>query len=191
MIAFRFGLLPTAIHLTDSFFSRMTNEPPRSSHDEYWHVQVDKVSFLSQPSSMIHYCSSTKLTNQVGGLSVTNQMLLQKTSPHYHYVALIYLSDYGIDFTGGRFIYSDSKLNLTVEPKFDGALLLCVFILITKAMCVVAGRVSAFTSGWENPHVVERVMTGTRFTLTIDYTCDKKRAMHVPNLSGTMPQKKP
>lgn len=79
----------------------------------------------------------------------------------FDYTSLLYLSDYGKDFTGGRFIFDDSK-NLHVEPK--------------------KGRLSFFTSGSENPHHVEKVTTGVRYAITISFTCDPKRAINDPML---------
>ncbi|CDQ86640.1 unnamed protein product [Oncorhynchus mykiss] len=35
----------------------------------------------------------------------------------FDYTSLLYLSDYGTDFTGGRFIFMDSNGNRTVEPR--------------------------------------------------------------------------
>lgn len=44
VIAENFGLKPDAIHLTSpTFFSRMTDNPAKTVHDEYWHPHVDKV----------------------------------------------------------------------------------------------------------------------------------------------------
>lgn len=39
------------------------------------------------------------------------------------------------------------------------------------------GRVLMFTSGSENPHAVERVIDGTRFAITVSFTCDEKLAI--------------
>lgn len=43
------------------------------------------------------------------------------------------------------------------------------------------GRVSAFTSGAENPHYVERVSSGVRYALTVSFTCDPKFAIKDPS----------
>lgn len=45
----------------------------------------------------------------------------------------------------------------------------------------VKGRVSMFTSGSENLHVVEKVQSGTRYALTISFTCDPNAAISNPN----------
>ena len=45
------------------------------------------------------------------------------------------------------------------------------------------GRVSMFTSGSENLHHVEKVTSGTRYALTVSFTCDQKYAIDDPSLS--------
>jgi len=88
----------------------------------------------------------------------------KETYPSFHYTSLLYLADYKKDFTGGRFVFIDEALraNRTVEPK--------------------EGRVSAFTSGIENKHYVEPVTGGTRYALTMGFTCDKSKAIKDPGL---------
>lgn len=78
----------------------------------------------------------------------------------FDYTSLLYLSDYGYDFTGGRFIFMDSNSNRTVEPR--------------------AGRVSFFSSGSENLHRVEQVSWGTRYAITVSFTCDPAHAIADP-----------
>ncbi|CAG2171722.1 unnamed protein product [Oppiella nova] len=73
------------------------------------------------------------------------------------FTSLLYLSTYGADFSGGRFIFTDEMSNQTIEPKF--------------------GRVAAFTSGSENEHFVERVTSGARYSLLIGFTSDPKFAV--------------
>ncbi|KAF5272521.1 hypothetical protein FQR65_LT17363 [Abscondita terminalis] len=56
----------------------------------------------------------------------------------FHYTSLLYLSNFGKDFQGGRLIFLESpKNNVTLEPR--------------------KGRVAMFSSGRENPHYVEKV----------------------------------
>lgn len=90
----------------------------------------------------------------------------QETYESFHYTTLVYLNDYNVDFKGGRFIFvdPDKKQNVTVEPR--------------------RGRVSMFTSGAENPHFVERVTVGTRFAITVSFTCDKSKAINDPVLQN-------
>lgn len=73
----------------------------------------------------------------------------------FTYTSLIYLSDFGEDFKGGQFVFRSGD-RITVEPK--------------------RGRLSAFTSGSENLHNVEKVTSGKRLALTIAFTCDPAAA---------------
>ncbi|KAI8434278.1 hypothetical protein MSG28_012369 [Choristoneura fumiferana] len=85
----------------------------------------------------------------------------KETYKSFHYTTLLYLGDYNIDFTGGRFVFIDEKFNRTVEPR--------------------KGRLSMFTSGAENLHYVEKVMSGIRYAMTISFTCDQQYAIEDPS----------
>ncbi|PIK53946.1 putative 2-oxoglutarate and iron-dependent oxygenase domain-containing protein 3-like [Apostichopus japonicus] len=122
-IATQFRVPYAKLYLTSpTFFSKMTNKPAKTIHDEYWHLHVDKETYST-----------------------------------FDYTSLLYLTDYKEDFQGGRFVFVDSNGNKTVEPKF--------------------GRVSFFTSGSENAHYVEKVTDGTRYALTVSFTCDPSKAI--------------
>lgn len=88
------------------------------------------------------------------------------TYSSFHYTSLIYLSDHQRDFQGGRFIFIDENktenktLYSSIEPK--------------------RGRVSVFTSGAENLHHIEKVTEGTRYAITIAFTCNRKFAIADP-----------
>ncbi|KAM9462420.1 2-oxoglutarate and iron-dependent oxygenase domain-containing protein 3 isoform 2-T2 [Clarias gariepinus] len=99
----------------------------KTTHDEYWHPHIDKVTYGS-----------------------------------FDYTSLLYLTDYGVDFGGGRFIFIDPNSNRTVEPR--------------------SGRVSFFSSGSENLHRVEKVTWGTRYAITVSFTCDPDYAIADPSL---------
>ena len=86
------------------------------------------------------------------------------TYESFYYTSLLYLSDYNKNFTGGRFVFVDSNANHTVEPR--------------------VGRLSFFTSGSENVHHVEKVSSGTRYAITVSFTCDKKYAIPDPDPTG-------
>jgi len=79
----------------------------------------------------------------------------------FEYTGLLYLTDQNIHFKGGSFVFvgteSNNHLNQTVQPKI--------------------GRFLTFTSGSENPHHVQKVTEGTRYALTISFTCDKTKAV--------------
>ncbi|XP_076855310.1 2-oxoglutarate and iron-dependent oxygenase domain-containing protein 3 [Brachyhypopomus gauderio] len=127
-IAETFGLDPRQMHLTKpTFFSRINSSAARTTHDEYWHPHIDKVTYGS-----------------------------------FDYTSLLYLTDYNVDFGGGRFIFMDQNGNRTVEPR--------------------AGRVSFFSSGSENLHRVEKVAWGTRYAITVSFTCDPDHAIDDPVL---------
>lgn len=80
----------------------------------------------------------------------------------FDYTSLLYLSDYLDDFGGGRFVFMEEGANRTVEPR--------------------AGRVSFFTSGSENLHRVEKVHWGTRYAITIAFTCNPDHGISDPVL---------
>lgn len=85
-----------------------------------------------------------------------------ESTQHYHYSGLLYLSDYESDFTGGRLhILGEDRetVEQVVEPR--------------------RGRVVMFTSGWENPHFVERLLGGQRFVLSFWFTCDKNKQFQI------------
>nr|XP_020136425.1 LOW QUALITY PROTEIN: 2-oxoglutarate and iron-dependent oxygenase domain-containing protein 3 [Microcebus murinus] len=78
----------------------------------------------------------------------------------FDYTSLLYLSDYLEDFGGGRFVFMEEGANKTVEPR--------------------AGRVSFFTSGSENLHRVEKVRWGTRYAITIAFSCNPDHGIADP-----------
>ncbi|KQK74024.1 2-oxoglutarate and iron-dependent oxygenase domain-containing protein 3 [Amazona aestiva] len=128
-IAQAFGINSSAMYLTKpTFFSRINNTEAKTTHDEYWHPHVDKVTYGS-----------------------------------FDYTSLLYLSDYSEDFGGGRFVFMDAGSNKTIEPQ--------------------AGRVSFFTSGSENLHRVEKVHWGTRYAITISFTCNPDHGIGDPVLT--------
>nr|XP_009672542.1 PREDICTED: 2-oxoglutarate and iron-dependent oxygenase domain-containing protein 3 [Struthio camelus australis] len=128
-IAQAFGINPSSLYLTKpTFFSRINNTEAKTTHDEYWHPHVDKVTYGS-----------------------------------FDYTSLLYLSDYSEDFGGGRFVFMDAGSNKTIEPR--------------------AGRVSFFTSGSENLHRVEKVRWGTRYAITISFTCNPDHGIGDPVLT--------
>ncbi|XP_037666646.1 2-oxoglutarate and iron-dependent oxygenase domain-containing protein 3 [Choloepus didactylus] len=81
----------------------------------------------------------------------------------FDYTSLLYLSDYLTDFGGGRFVFVEEGANRTVEPR--------------------TGRVSFFTSGSENLHRVEKVLWGTRYAVTIAFTCSPDQGIADPVLT--------
>jgi len=71
------------------------------------------------------------------------------------------LNGHQTEYLGGRFFWTNIKDNTTLsfEPR--------------KA------RISVFTSGSENPHYVEKVISGVRYAITIPFTCNEKLAINI------------
>ena len=87
----------------------------------------------------------------------------RNNTEHYHYSGLLYLSNYNQDFTGGLLKFFSAN-NPDIEEQ-----------IVQPA----AGRVIMFTSGPENPHVVERVTSGERFVLSFWFTCNVAREFEI------------
>lgn len=104
---------------------------------------------------------------------------------HYHFSGLLYMSDYQKDFTGGLIPnYLIILITLgrilfyppSVDPftPFDEADPLSEQIIEPRA-----GRIVMFSSGHENPHRVERLLSGQRFVLAFWFTCDLDREFEI------------
>ncbi|KAG8470495.1 hypothetical protein KFE25_008916 [Diacronema lutheri] len=75
----------------------------------------------------------------------------------FAFTALLYLSDYVSDFSGGEFAFVFREGEETVLP--------------------ARGRLLMFTSASENPHRVKRLRSGQRLTLTVPFTCSAAAAI--------------
>lgn len=129
-------------------------------HDEYWHPHVDR-----------------------------------NNTPHYHYSGLLYLSTYDEDFTGGRFFFENANDYAAFEngqPLADNQENTDIGSDNTNSnsndnprknielvMEPRAGRIAIFSSGMENTHQVERVVSGQRFVLSFWFTCDPQREFEI------------
>jgi len=82
----------------------------------------------------------------------------KNNTPHYDYSGLLYLSDWSQDFEGGQLTFWDEQLN---KP--------------TMRLSPFKGRLAIFNSGRENPHEVGKVTSGTRYVLSLWFTCDSRR----------------
>ncbi|XP_034645263.1 2-oxoglutarate and iron-dependent oxygenase domain-containing protein 3 isoform X2 [Trachemys scripta elegans] len=150
-IAQAFGISSSSMYLTKpTFFSRINSTEAKTTHDEYWHPHIDKVTYGS-----------------------------------FDYTSLLYLSDYTEDFGGGRFVFMDVGANRTVEPR--AGILVSLFLRIQTNTAATlksdSGRVSFFTSGSENLHRVEKVRWGTRYAITISFTCNPDHGIEDPVLT--------
>lgn len=118
-----------------------------------------KLMYLTKPTFFSRINSTTAKTQHD---EYWHPHIDKVTYGSFDYTSLLYLSDYGSDFTGGRFVFMDQNGNRTVEPR--------------------AGRVSFFSSGSENLHRVEKVTWGTRYAITVSFTCDPAHAISDPTL---------
>ena len=86
---------------------------------------------------------------------------------HWRYYDETFSNIKSKDYEGGRFIFDPSPLGgIEVEQKIEP----------------IAGRASAFTSGAENPHRVEKVESGVRLAFTMGFTCTPEYAINDPKL---------
>ena len=100
----------------------------------------------------------------------------------FEFTALVYLSDWGEDFTGGEFVFVDEKEGGEGRRRVEG-----VEVGVEGEATVegvveggvdgeevevrpLRGSVLYFTSGGENVHFVRKLRTGQRSTLTIAFT---------------------
>ncbi|XP_014601474.1 PREDICTED: 2-oxoglutarate and iron-dependent oxygenase domain-containing protein 3-like [Polistes canadensis] len=129
----------------------------------YFGVDVDKI-HLTKPT---FFSQMTNVPAKTIHDEYWHPHVDKETYKHFHYTSLLYLNDYDRDFKGGRFIFiNDNNVNSTVEPR--------------------KGRVLMFTSGSENLHAVEKVQSGTRYALTVSFTCDSNAAITDPNYRNIM-----
>eukprot|EP01134_Creolimax_fragrantissima_P004657 CFRG4657T1 len=95
------------------------------------------------------------------------------------YTSLVYLNDQGDDYEGGEFVFverDDVQVGVERTPT-EHPLEYPLTIIQPRA-----GRLSFFTSGDENEHHVRKVTKGTRYAVTISFTCDEKFAIPDPQM---------
>ena len=153
-------------HKTTKFKSdplcRSVKEKVKAGLAEHFGIPSDGL-FLTHPTFFSRLDSTPAVTphDEYWHLHIDKE-----TYPEFHYTSLLYLTDHGRDFKGGEFVFVDAHdhMNRTIQPRM--------------------GRVSMFTSGIENKHYVERVTEGTRYALTIGFSCDPKFAIPEPGSQG-------
>lgn len=118
--------------------------------------------------SLSHPIFISQITNNTPSVLDKNYFLDnvdQEQFPYSHYTAILFLSDFKKDFTGGRFIFNDqNKTKSIVEPKI--------------------GRVIIYSTGAENTNYIEYIQSGTRYAMTIPLTCDRKHGLHTMSEFG-------
>ena len=100
----------------------------------------------------------------------------ESTSSAFHYSSIIYLSTGGEDFDGGDFVFSDAASGpqsvgraAGESPPGEGEPR-----RLTR-LPPIRGRALVFSSGWENLHFVDRVLSGTRVALPAVFTTHPPR----------------
>lgn len=165
-----YSVLPDKKHTEQTFSKadfavyKMVKERIQSTIAQIYKLQKSSL-YLTQPTFFSRLTNAEPKTPHD---EYWHEHIDKDTYESFHYTALLYLSDYSVDFTGGRFVFLDpykkTTHNVTIEPRM--------------------GRVAIFTSGAENKHRVERVLTGTRYALTIAFTCDRNKAIDEEDMFG-------
>ncbi|RLN49273.1 hypothetical protein BBJ29_007499 [Phytophthora kernoviae] len=112
----------------------------------------------------LYFSAPTFITRLVGNESWTPEEVHDEywhphvdkdNTKHYDYSGLLYLADFDEEFAGGLFSFIDEGSEFVVEP--------------------ARGRLMMFTAGKENLHVVRKVETGTRYVLSLWFSCDERK----------------
>lgn len=104
-----------------------------------------------------------KITNSTNEYSEAMQRhrFDKETNKHVQFSVYIFLARFKKDFEGGRFIFTDvenkKRKNVIIDPK--------------------VGRVVVYSSGSENTHLIENVLSGHLSFLTLSFTCDKNSVL--------------
>ncbi|KAL4686828.1 hypothetical protein H8959_018956 [Pygathrix nigripes] len=106
----------------------------------------------------------------------------QVTYGSFDYTSLLYLSDYLEDFGGGRFVFMEEGANKTVEPRADPLKAVGVGVALWSLLCLLLSQAASPSSpqGSENLHRVEKVHWGTRYAITIAFSCNPDHGIEDP-----------
>lgn len=155
-----YSVMPPDDGFTEEDFAlyRLVKNKIQKAIAEYFGVPLTKL-YLTKPTffSRMNTTEAKTLHDEYW-----HKHIDKVTYGSFHYTSLLYLTTYGVDFTGGRFIFVDNELEKAVEPRL--------------------GRVSFFTSGSENVHYVEKLESGVRYAITISFTCDPEMAIADPDV---------
>ncbi len=101
------------------------------------------------------------------------------------------MSTENTNFTGGSFVFRDEKheeVTTTVEPKL-GMILMLLSNLITQVVCHASPQAMNIRIACCRSTNVEvlglliiKVINGTRYALTLGFTCDPKKKISDPQL---------
>lgn len=110
--------------------------------------------YLTEPTC---FAKLTNATNEYSE-SMQSHRFDKEANKHVQFSVYIFLARYKKDFSvGGRFIFIDvenkKRKNVIIDPKI--------------------GRVLVYTSGSENTHLIENIISGHLSFITLSFTCDK------------------
>eukprot|EP00908_Phaeocystis_cordata_P000677 Transcript_10740.p1 GENE.Transcript_10740~~Transcript_10740.p1 ORF type:complete len:332 (-),score=136.69 Transcript_10740:142-1137(-) len=93
------------------------------------------------------------------------------------YTGLLYLNQAGYDFEGGRLAFDPPPSKGAGRAAGGAAKAAAATAAARPFISPKPGRLVLFSSGAEHPHHVEQVTRGTRYAITIAYTCDERAAL--------------
>ncbi|KDO27586.1 hypothetical protein SPRG_06854 [Saprolegnia parasitica CBS 223.65] len=160
------GFVKDADGLTNLYRADPPTRFSRSQYDLYKRtIESIRQALMEEfELSTLYFTAPTFITRIIGNASWTaaeihdeywHPHVDKNNTWHYDYSGLVYLSDYGIDFTGGLFAFIDDTKNHTFEP--------------------ARGRLMMFHSGMENLHQVRPVETGARYVMSMWFSCDERK----------------
>jgi hypothetical protein len=132
------------------------------------------------PRTPLHLASPTFFSRLTAAPAVTahdeywHSHVDKRAYGSFDVTCLLYLADHGTAFAGGEFVFDAAPAGTAASAGGAGG---------AGGAAVVEpreGRLSCFPSGAENPHHVARVTEGTRYALTVAYTCDARQGIRVP-----------
>uniref|UniRef100_A0ACB8EK90 2-oxoglutarate and iron-dependent oxygenase domain-containing protein 3 n=1 Tax=Sphaerodactylus townsendi TaxID=933632 RepID=A0ACB8EK90_9SAUR len=180
-IALTFGISSASMYLTKpTFFSRINSSEAKTTHDEYWHPHIDKVTYGSFDYTSLLYLSD--YTEDFGGgrFVFMDEGANRTVEPR----AVLGCNGGPMSLFPGTIlvvsgVWIESATGLRLMPGLPAS-----FAAFSDLVLIVlpdsTGRVSFFTSGTENLHRVEKVHWGTRYAITISFTCNPDHGIGDP-----------
>ena len=93
----------------------------------------------------------------------------ESTFAEFHYSCVAYLSTQGEEFEGGTFYWNDADA--------DGA-------RVETPIAPTKGMANIFSSGWENMHEVQPLLSGTRFAVPTFFTTNPEEVVEEVAANG-------
>ncbi|KAG5674366.1 hypothetical protein PVAND_004340 [Polypedilum vanderplanki] len=116
-----------------------------------------KILYLTKPT---YFAQITNVTNEYSE-PFHSHNFDKEAHKHVHYTVIIFLSTYKRDHQSGRFIFVDVEKKKMKHSIIDPKL----------------GRTVIYSSGDENTHVFENLISGHLSFLTLSFTCDNEAVL--------------